>query len=169
MQGLACFRKEAGTAGRVMWEIFRVHQFEKIEQASHIMSLIPPFPQAPRTDCNRRDPSSVSPNLRNPGKYLMSWSPTRKSSTNCRVFPTDSSSRALNQAASQKYELEAWFPFHGAYKTFVSCSNRPDYRESCAPYAIIMLPLRLLAFQRAAGKKCAADSRSEIANCMCTC
>jgi seryl-tRNA synthetase len=29
-----CFRKEAGSAGRDMWGIFRVHQFEKIEQAS---------------------------------------------------------------------------------------------------------------------------------------
>jgi seryl-tRNA synthetase len=27
-----CFRKEAGSAGRDMWGIFRVHQFEKIEQ-----------------------------------------------------------------------------------------------------------------------------------------
>jgi seryl-tRNA synthetase len=27
-----CFRKEAGAAGRDNWGIFRVHQFEKIEQ-----------------------------------------------------------------------------------------------------------------------------------------
>lgn len=27
-----CFRKEAGAAGKDMWGIFRVHQFEKIEQ-----------------------------------------------------------------------------------------------------------------------------------------
>jgi seryl-tRNA synthetase len=27
-----CFRKEAGSAGRDMWGIFRVHQFEKVEQ-----------------------------------------------------------------------------------------------------------------------------------------
>ena len=27
-----CFRKEAGYAGRDMWGIFRVHQFEKVEQ-----------------------------------------------------------------------------------------------------------------------------------------
>lgn len=27
-----CFRKEAGSHGRDVWGIFRVHQFEKIEQ-----------------------------------------------------------------------------------------------------------------------------------------
>jgi seryl-tRNA synthetase len=27
-----CFRKEAGGAGRDVWGIFRVHQFEKVEQ-----------------------------------------------------------------------------------------------------------------------------------------
>ena len=55
-------------------------------------------------------------------------------------------SGALNLAASQKYDLEAWFPFQGAYKELVSCSNCTDYRESCAPYAVIVLPLRLFAF-----------------------
>ena len=39
-------------------------------------------------------------------------------------------SGALNLAASQKYDLEAWFPFQGAYKELVSCSNCTDYRES---------------------------------------
>jgi seryl-tRNA synthetase len=29
-----CFRKEAGSAGRDMWGIFRVHQFEKVEQVT---------------------------------------------------------------------------------------------------------------------------------------
>ena len=27
-----CFRKEAGSHGRDVWGIFRVHQFEKVEQ-----------------------------------------------------------------------------------------------------------------------------------------
>lgn len=27
-----CFRKEAGAHGRDVWGIFRVHQFEKVEQ-----------------------------------------------------------------------------------------------------------------------------------------
>lgn len=27
-----CFRKEAGASGKDVWGIFRVHQFEKVEQ-----------------------------------------------------------------------------------------------------------------------------------------
>ena len=38
-------------------------------------------------------------------------------------------SGALNNAASIKYDLEAWFPYQGEYKELVSCSNCTDYRE----------------------------------------
>lgn len=32
-QGISsCFRKEAGSHGRDAWGIFRIHQFEKVEQ-----------------------------------------------------------------------------------------------------------------------------------------
>lgn len=34
-----CFRKEAGAAGRDTWGIFRVHQFEKIEQVCMLKPL----------------------------------------------------------------------------------------------------------------------------------
>jgi seryl-tRNA synthetase len=40
-------------------------------------------------------------------------------------------SGALNLAAAQKYDLEAWFPYQGAYKELVSTSNCTDYRK-CA-------------------------------------
>ncbi|KAF9238999.1 serine-tRNA ligase [Melanogaster broomeanus] len=38
-------------------------------------------------------------------------------------------SGALNLAASKKCDLEAWFPFQGAYKELVSCSNCTDYQS----------------------------------------
>jgi len=38
-------------------------------------------------------------------------------------------SGALNNAASIKYDLEAWFPFQGEYKELVSCSNCTDYQS----------------------------------------
>jgi len=38
-------------------------------------------------------------------------------------------SGALNNAASRKYDLEAWFPFQGEYKELVSCSNCTDYQS----------------------------------------
>lgn len=34
-----CFRKEAGSHGKDTWGIFRVHQFEKVEQVSLICSV----------------------------------------------------------------------------------------------------------------------------------
>src|SRR5947209_13342614 len=37
-------------------------------------------------------------------------------------------SGALNNAASKKYDLEAWFPFQGEYKVLVSVSNCTDYQ-----------------------------------------
>lgn len=51
-------------------------------------------------------------------------------------------SGALNLAAAQKFDLEAWFPFQGAYKELVSCSNCTDYREwevTFVSYATIVL------------------------------
>lgn len=38
-------------------------------------------------------------------------------------------SGALNNAASKKYDLEAWFPFQGEYKELVSISNCTDYQS----------------------------------------
>ena len=34
----------------------------------------------------------------------------------------------LNNAASKKLDLEAWFPGSGAYRELVSCSNCLDYQ-----------------------------------------
>ncbi|OBZ76146.1 Serine--tRNA ligase, cytoplasmic [Grifola frondosa] len=87
-----CFRKEAGSAGRDMWGIFRVHQFEKVEQFC----------------------------LTEPEK---SWE----------MFDTMiGNSEAFYQTLKipyRKFDLEAWFPFQGAYKELVSCSNCTDYQS----------------------------------------
>jgi len=49
-------------------------------------------------------------------------------------------SGALNNAASIKYDLEAWFPYQGEYKELVSCSNCTDYRElSCFSEGLILV------------------------------
>lgn len=45
-------------------------------------------------------------------------------------------SGALNLAAAQKFDLEAWFPFQGGYKELVSCSNCTDYRKWFWPFII---------------------------------
>lgn len=38
-------------------------------------------------------------------------------------------SGALNNAASKKYDLEAWFPHQGEFKELVSCTNCTDYQS----------------------------------------
>jgi seryl-tRNA synthetase len=38
-------------------------------------------------------------------------------------------SGALNDAASKKYDLEAWFPASQTYRELVSCSNCTDYQS----------------------------------------
>ena len=63
-------------------------------------------------------------------------------------------SGALNLAASQKYDLEAWFPFQGGYKELVSCSNCTDYRMS--PHSDPRGPFLTSRAQRAGGSRSAA-------------
>jgi seryl-tRNA synthetase len=101
-----CFRKEAGSAGRDMWGIFRVHQFEKVEQ----FCITEPEKSWDMFDSMVAASEEFYQSLGIPYRVVAIVS------------------GALNLAASQKYDLEAWFPFQGAYKELVSCSNCTDYR-----------------------------------------
>ena len=101
-----CFRKEAGSAGRDMWGIFRVHQFEKVEQ----FCITEPEKSWEMFDSMIATSEDFYQSLGIPYRVVAIVS------------------GALNLAASQKYDLEAWFPFQGAYKELVSCSNCTDYR-----------------------------------------
>ncbi|KAJ3201145.1 Cytosolic seryl-tRNA synthetase [Entophlyctis luteolus] len=101
-----CFRKEAGAHGRDNWGIFRVHQFEKIEQ----FVLTDP----------EKSWEMHEEMLKNAEDFYQSLGiPYRVVSI---------VSKALNNAAAKKYDLEAWFPFQGTYKELVSCSNCTDYQ-----------------------------------------
>ncbi|KAF8717291.1 serine-tRNA ligase, partial [Rhizoctonia solani] len=102
-----CFRKEAGAAGRDTWGIFRVHQFEKVEQ----FCITQPEHSWEMFEHMVENAEAFYQSLKIPYQVVAIVS------------------GALNLAASQKYDLEAWFPFQGAYKELVSCSNCTDYRE----------------------------------------
>ncbi|RPD61694.1 serine-tRNA ligase [Lentinus tigrinus ALCF2SS1-7] len=102
-----CFRKEAGSAGRDMWGIFRVHQFEKVEQ----FCLTEPEKSWEMFDTMIGNSEAFYQSLKIPYRVVAIVS------------------GALNLAAAQKYDLEAWFPFQGAYKELVSCSNCTDYQS----------------------------------------
>ena len=83
-----CFRKEAGSSGKDLRGIFRLHQFEKVEQF-----------------CLTRPEDSWSmleEMLRNSEEFY--------ESLELPYHVITIVSGALNQAASKKYDLEAWFP-----------------------------------------------------------
>ncbi|KAI0686328.1 serine-tRNA ligase [Cytidiella melzeri] len=101
-----CFRKEAGSAGRDMWGIFRVHQFEKVEQ----FCVTHPEKSWEMLDQMVANSEAFYQSLGIPYRVVAIVS------------------GALNLAAAQKYDLEAWFPFQGEYKELVSCSNCTDYQ-----------------------------------------
>ncbi|KAK8941051.1 hypothetical protein KSP39_PZI010756 [Platanthera zijinensis] len=103
-----CFRKEAGSHGRDTLGIFRVHQFEKVEQFC-----------------------ITSPNDNE------SWEMHEEMLLNSEKFYQELSlpyqvvsiaSGALNGAAAKKYDLEGWFPSSKTYRELVSCSNCLDYQ-----------------------------------------
>jgi seryl-tRNA synthetase len=102
-----CFRKEAGAHGKDTWGIFRVHQFEKIEQ--FVLT----------------DPEKSWDMFND----MISHSEDFFKSLGISYRVVAIVSGALNNAAAKKYDLEAWFPFQGEYKELVSCSNCTDYQS----------------------------------------
>lgn len=101
-----CFRKEAGSHGRDAWGLFRVHQFEKIEQFIF---------------CKPDDSwGHLEEMLANSEGFYQSLG------LSYRVVAIVSG--ALNNAAAKKFDLESWFPFQSEYKELVSCSNCTDYQ-----------------------------------------
>lgn len=123
-----CYRREAGSHGRDAWGIYRVHQFEKVK------AYLP----AP---CINR--GSFTANRAKIEQFLLtdpekSWdafhdmigiSEEFYKSLELPYQIVSIVSGALNNAASKKLDLEAWFPFQGEYKELVSCSNCTDYQS----------------------------------------
>lgn len=102
-----CFRKEAGSSGKDTWGIFRVHQFEKVEQ----FLITSPEDSWEHFETMVKNSEEFYQSLGIPYRLVAIVS------------------GALNLAASKKYDLEAWFPYQGAYKELVSTSNCTDYQS----------------------------------------
>jgi seryl-tRNA synthetase len=103
-----CFRKEVGSHGRDTLGIFRVHQFDKIEQF---------------VVCSPRD--NISWKLMD---EMIGASEEFYQSLGLPYRVINICSGALNNAAAKKFDLEAWFPGSGAFRELVSCSNCTDYQ-----------------------------------------
>ncbi|KAL7107939.1 hypothetical protein ACP275_06G085100 [Erythranthe tilingii] len=105
----SCFRKEAGSHGRDTLGIFRVHQFEKIEQFCI-------------TTPNGNDSWEMH-------EEMLKNSEDFYKLLNIPYQVVAIVSGALNDAAAKKYDLEGWFPASKAYRELVSCSNCTDYQS----------------------------------------
>jgi seryl-tRNA synthetase len=109
-----CFRKEAGAYGKDVQGIFRVHQFEKIEQ----FCLTTPEKSWDMFE------------------QMISISEEFYQSLGLHYQIVNIVSGALNNAAAKKYDLEAWFPESQRFRELVSCSN-------CTNYQSISMDIRL--------------------------
>lgn len=102
-----CFRKEAGASGKDTWGLFRIHQFEKIEQ----FCITEP----------EKSWEMFEKMIGNSEEFYQSLG------ISYRIVEIVGG--ALNNAAAKKYDLEAWFPNYCEYKELVSCSNCTDYQS----------------------------------------
>ncbi|KAF8819813.1 putative seryl-tRna synthetase, cytoplasmic [Cardiosporidium cionae] len=102
-----CFRREAGSHGQDTWGVFRVHQFEKIEQFC--------ITSPEKSWEMHEEMIAIAEEF-----YQSLCIPYRVVSI---------VSGALNDAAAKKYDLEAWFPGYNDFKELVSCSNCTDYQS----------------------------------------
>jgi len=101
-----CFRKEIGGHGVDQKGIFRVHQFEKVEQFVF---------------CRPEDSPAVHEELRANAEEVF-----RRLRVPYRVVNVCTGD--VGTVAAKKYDIEAWFPRQQAYREVVSCSNCTDYQ-----------------------------------------
>jgi hypothetical protein len=109
----SCFRREAGSSGRDIRGIFRVHQFEKVEQ------FVLTHPDESWKEHDR----------------MIVVAEEFYQSLGIPYHVIAIVSKACNDAAAKKYDLEAWFPGDkdgaGQYRELVSCSNCTDFQARC--------------------------------------
>ena len=101
-----CFRKEAGAHGKDMKGIFRVHQFEKVEQFVYS-----------RPDDSWKEHDNM---LTITEEFYEKIGIPYRTVLLC--------SAELGKISAKTYDIEAWMPGQRAYREIVSCSNCTDYQ-----------------------------------------
>jgi seryl-tRNA synthetase len=101
-----CFRKEAGAHGKDTKGIFRVHQFEKVEQ----FVFCKPEQSWSEHELLIRNAEELYRGLGLPYRVV-----------NICIGE-------LGPIAAKKYDLEVWMPAQERYREVVSCSNCTDYQ-----------------------------------------
>ncbi len=147
-----CFRKEAGAYGKDTWGIFRVHQFEKVEQFcitepeksweehESMLKNSEAFYQSVSTLSHQTNALSLShtytpqflshvPISLRCFCVLIRFSFLFCSQLGLPYRVVTIVSAELNNAAAKKYDLEGWFPAFGEFRELVSASNCTDYQS----------------------------------------
>ncbi|MBI2173177.1 MAG: serine--tRNA ligase [Candidatus Aenigmarchaeota archaeon] len=101
-----CFRKEAGAHGKDTKGIFRVHQFDKVEQFVF---------------CHPDDSWRMHEEL-----LLNTEELFRELGIPYRVVNICTGD--IGTVAAKKYDIEAWLPAQNRYREMASCSNCTDYQ-----------------------------------------
>ncbi|MCL6500904.1 MAG: serine--tRNA ligase, partial [Candidatus Pacearchaeota archaeon] len=101
-----CFRKEAGAHGKDTKGIFRIHQFEKVEQ----FVFCKPEQAEKEFDLILKNSIDLYRGLGIPFRVVLL------------------ASEDLGRTASKTVDLEGWFPGQRAYRELGSCSNCLDYQ-----------------------------------------
>jgi seryl-tRNA synthetase len=102
----ACFRAEAGAAGRDTRGMIRQHQFDKVE----IVKFVTPESSYDELEGLRADAEEI---LRRLGLHYR-----------VALLATGD----LGNASSKTYDLEVWLPGQNAYREISSCSNFEDWQ-----------------------------------------
>jgi seryl-tRNA synthetase len=100
-----CFRREAGTYGKDMGGMFRVHQFDKVEMFSFAR------------------PEESWDEL----EFILGIEEEILGKLDVPYRVTNTAAGDLGSAAAKKYDLEAWLPGQDRYRELTSCSNYTDY------------------------------------------
>lgn len=102
----ACFRAEAGSAGRDTRGLIRQHQFNKVE----LVKFVKPEDSYDELEKLTRDAESVLQLLGLPYRVVS-------------ICTGD-----LGFTAAKKYDIEVWMPSYGRYVEISSCSNFEDFQ-----------------------------------------
>lgn len=102
-----CFRREAGSYGKDMKGILRVHQFEKIEMVAV---------------CAPEQSAEIHEKMRQAEEYLL-----QQLGIPYRVVLIAAGD--LGNSAAKKYDLEAWLPGQGKFREMTSTSICTDYQS----------------------------------------
>ena len=101
-----CFRREAGTYGKDMGGMFRVHQFDKVEMFTFT---------TPERSWDEHE-------------FLLSVEEEIVQNLELPYRVANIAAGDLGSSAAKKYDIEVWLPGQGRYRELTSCSNCTDYQ-----------------------------------------